>query len=112
MGCTESAPVQSDFYYRHKVDPTILLDDVAMPVTKELFTTMIIPMAATECLFFCPYVSGLTRAVLVRSLVALVSLAQVANVWQDQLSRWFEFAHKSARDDLYLIGEVLLNYGE
>jgi hypothetical protein len=26
------------------------------------------------------------------------------------LTRWFEVAHKVARDDRYLVGEILLNY--
>jgi len=33
-------------------------------------------------------------------------------MWREQLSSWFEVAHKSALDDLFLVGEVLMNYEE
>ncbi len=29
---------------------------------------------------------------------------------RDGLGRWYEAAHKIARDDRYLIGDILLNY--
>lgn len=93
-----------------KVDPTILLHDVAIPVAVELFWTVCIPLLfILSCWRFSCF-SGLTRAVTVRLLFGLVSFAQVARVWRDQFLTWFEAAHKSARDDLYLIGEILMNY--
>ena len=97
----------------NKVDAAILLHDVAVPVTLELFWTMIIPFDTVMFIWwFLPNLLGLTRAIVIRLLIAIVCCTQVARVWREQLLSWFEFAHKSARDDLFLVGEVLMNHDE
>ena len=37
-------------------------------------------------------------------------LAQLCLTMRSPLAHWFQAAHKVARDDRYLIGEVLMNY--
>jgi E3 ubiquitin-protein ligase MARCH6 len=96
-----------------RVDSVTLLHDVAVPVTTELFFAFIFPAAFVICCdWTLPSISGPSRATLVRLLIATIGCTRVARSWRDQLSAWFEIAHKSARDDYYLIGEVLMNYGE
>ena len=55
---------------------------------------------------------GVFRMLMFRSCMALHVLFQLCSAFREQLERWFEAAHSAARDDRYLIGEVLMNYDE
>jgi hypothetical protein len=96
-----------------KVDEVTLLKDCAAPVVIELFWTLLFPVASMMVIFWkFPIMSGLARAIFVRTLLGLSCFVQIGRVWKDQLSSWFEAAHKTVRDDRYLIGEILMNHGE
>jgi E3 ubiquitin-protein ligase MARCH6 len=94
-----------------KVDPVVLLQDCAMPVAVELFWTLFCPLAClVACVFYLEPVQGLARMVFVRSILAVACTAQVGRVWSDQLKTWFQAVHRTARDDRYLIGQILINH--
>jgi len=91
-----------------KVDRTVLLDDCAMPVFWQLFITL----TSSTCLYILSIVFsiGENRRILYRLLFSIALSAQLAFSFQPQLRAWFNVAHKAARDDRYLIGEILLDY--
>ena len=96
-----------------QVDEVELLHDCAIPLVVELFWTLFFPVATLGvCVLLAPQLSGLIRTILVRSVVVLTCSVQLGRVRKDQLRRFLDAAHKAARDDRYLIGEVLMNYGE
>jgi hypothetical protein len=47
---------------------------------------------------------------LFRLCMAVHILVQLASGFRSSIDGWFEAAHAAARDDRYLIGELLLNY--
>jgi len=53
---------------------------------------------------------GLYRLVVYRILVLGSIMFQLALGFQSELQGWFEIVHKTARDDRYLTGQVLLNW--
>jgi E3 ubiquitin-protein ligase MARCH6 len=96
-----------------QLDEVLLLHDCAAPIVVELVWTLLFPLAALGvCFLRFPWMSGLARAILVRSVLALTCCIQVGRVWKDQLGSFFDAAHKTARDDRYLIGEILMNYND
>jgi hypothetical protein len=96
-----------------QVDEAILLHECSFPIIKELRNVLLFPILVHGVfLFQCPFLSGFTRSVLIRSILALSCCIRVCYAWKDQLRNFFYLAHKTARDDLYLIGEILLNYGD
>lgn len=96
-----------------QVDEAILLYECSIPIVKELLFVLLFPILVHGvCLFQFPFLSGFTRSVMVRSALALSCCFRICCAWKDQLCNFFRFAHKTARDDLYLIGEILLNYGD
>jgi E3 ubiquitin-protein ligase MARCH6 len=96
-----------------QVDEVLLLHECAAPIVVELSYTLIFPLLVYAlCLIRFPLLSGFTRAVCVRSILALTCCIRVGRAWKDQLRRFFDVAHKTARDDLYLIGEILMNFGD
>lgn len=96
-----------------KVDPVVLLQDCAMPVTVELFWTLFCPLAClVACVFYLEPLEGFARMVFVRTILAVACTAQVGRVWSDQLKTWFKAVHRTARDDRYLIGQILINHEE
>ena len=96
-----------------KVDSTALLSHFALPVVVELAWIVLGPQA---CLLLCvwrfPGMSGLARLVLLRSLLGLALVYEILSAFRGGISAWFAAAHKTARDEKYLIGKVLLNYEE
>jgi RING-variant domain len=96
-----------------KVDATVLLHDCVVPLTITLFWTLFFPaLCFGICLWHIQTFSGLARAVLVRSVLALVCMVEASRIWRDQLLSWFTAAHRLVRNDRYLIGRILLNYDE
>ena len=96
-----------------QVNEVTLMRDCATPVLTTVFVTLavpLLPLAAISLRY--PLIPGSTRAIVTRSLLALTCCFQMGIVWKAQLRGWFEAAHRAARNDRYLIGEVLLNYGE
>lgn len=96
-----------------QVDEVALMHECSVPIVKELSYVLLFPLFLYGvCLFPFPFLSGFTRSAIVRSGLALTCCVRICVVWKDQLRNFFNLAHKTARDDLYLIGEILMNYGE
>eukprot|EP00538_Stauroneis_constricta_P007814 CAMPEP_0119568068 /NCGR_PEP_ID=MMETSP1352-20130426/37812_1 /TAXON_ID=265584 /ORGANISM="Stauroneis constricta, Strain CCMP1120" /LENGTH=69 /DNA_ID=CAMNT_0007617405 /DNA_START=84 /DNA_END=290 /DNA_ORIENTATION=- len=53
---------------------------------------------------------GLFRMFIFRLSVVLLTASQLVITFQHVIHVWFEAAHSAARDDRYLIGEILMNY--
>ena len=53
---------------------------------------------------------GRFRMMTLRLCMALHIIVQLCSAFRAPLEIWFQAAHKAARDDRYLIGEVLMNY--
>jgi E3 ubiquitin-protein ligase MARCH6 len=110
------------------VDRTKLVDDFARPVAKQLASALIGSFLSFQLLHFLLVSAfrggqgginfpllGLVdhiacRIVLFRFCMLLHVLLQVSSGFSGHIDGWFEAAHEAARDDRYLIGEVLLNY--
>jgi len=95
-----------------KIDHVILLQDCAMPIALQLSGALSCPIALVIlCKRWSP-LSILSRMIFIRFMLFVTCCVQVGRVWQDHLGSWLVAAHKTARDDRYLIGEVLMNYEE
>ena len=55
-------------------------------------------------------VSGTLRLYIFRLASGSTLFLQLCHTFSGQIQNWFSAVHKTARDDRYLIGEVLLNY--
>jgi E3 ubiquitin-protein ligase MARCH6 len=98
-----------------KVDARLLLNDVSIPIAFDLTLELGGPMLVLLLSFLkFPFYPVARRRLVTRTCLFLCTmlLSQTQKVWRSRLRRWFEAAHRVARDDRYLIGEVLLNYGE
>jgi E3 ubiquitin-protein ligase MARCH6 len=105
-----------------------LIDDFARPVTKQLASALVgsslsfhlllyavftmFPVEQGEVVF--PLVGRFAldgfRVAMFRLCMLCHVLFQLASAFRSRIDRWFEAAHEAARDDRYLVGEVLLNY--
>lgn len=54
--------------------------------------------------------NDLYRAFVFRTFAVVTLLAQFAAANRAAMRRWFQAAHRAARDGRYLEGEILLNY--
>ena len=96
-----------------KVDGTVLLSQCALPVSFELALVVFGSQGSLLlCMWRFPGLSPFVRVVLAKLLLGLGCTIELARSFQNELSSWFDAAHKTARDDRYLIGKVLLNYDE
>jgi len=107
-----------------RVDPKILLADGVIPITKHLMILLVVPSILCIALVWSVRDSGvgvvvpvfglvsrgMYRMVVFRALVAVSATVQYAVAFRAQLDLWFKAAHKAARDDRYLTGQVLLDY--
>ena len=84
-----------------KVDRVTLLDNFAVPIALNISFAHIIPTM----------IAFITDSVMYYRIFSTVMIcSQVAFYRQDNLRTWFAKMEKVARDDLYLIGETLVNY--
>jgi E3 ubiquitin-protein ligase MARCH6 len=96
-----------------KVDDSVLNKNVAFPVTKQIFLClMILTMPSFLLLKTWPSTSEYTALFISRLSLLVYGSFQMGWFWRRQILMWFEKAHKTARDDRFLVGEVLLNYGD
>jgi E3 ubiquitin-protein ligase MARCH6 len=94
-----------------QVDESLMLRECAGPVVCELMYTLTYPtLAHGLCMYRFPFLSAYARMVFVRSVFAVTCCIRVGWAWKEQLRRFFDVAHRTARDDLYLIGEILMNF--
>jgi len=109
-----------------RVDADILIYDFLLPIVRTLCFSLITPLALyRSCCFdavagegtsgilvLCVGLTdvGICRLAFFRIFAVLTLTCQFMLAFQSQLKDWFQVAHKAARDDRYLVGEVLLNY--
>jgi len=121
-----------------KVDSTTLLQDCALPVMVQLFIALFITATYLGAvLHFLPELDwlllrrianmlasmypeqfetlavaeALVLAGLVRAILVCTIMGQLCRVWHQELGTWFQKVHHTARDDRYLIGQILMNHG-
>jgi E3 ubiquitin-protein ligase MARCH6 len=90
-----------------KLDKKALLQDLSLPIFRHLAISCFVPCATAA---FLSQVSVANSSTILRLLIAATILIDYVSSSKDSLQRWFEAAHKIARDDRYLIGEILQNY--
>jgi E3 ubiquitin-protein ligase MARCH6 len=93
-----------------KIDRSVLLHDFCFPMVRGLMAALLYPLL---CLGICQSATvftGLQRAVIIRTVLVLSCANQASPVWSNYAKELFKSAQKAARDDLYLIGEVLQTY--
>jgi hypothetical protein len=112
-----------------RVDPDILVYHFLLPIVQTLCISLISPATfyaswhlasmadRRETLgvivpYFGRIEEGVYRLLVFRIYMILTFGCQFMLGLQSQLKDWFQLAHKAARDDRYLVGEVLLNYAE
>lgn len=111
-----------------KVDSITLLDDFSRPIAKQLasalvgsslsfqFTLILAPLVFSynQGGIMIPFAGSIPLAPFRRAVfqICMAShvLIQLGSAFRSKLEGWFEAAHAAARDDRYLIGEVLVNY--
>jgi E3 ubiquitin-protein ligase MARCH6 len=110
------------------VDRTILIDEFTRPTTKEIASTLVGSLLSYQLAghafvalfklkqggFLFPILGfvelGVFRKFLFRFCMAVHILFQIGSRSHSSIDHWFEAAHEAARDDRYLIGELLMNY--
>lgn len=110
------------------VDRTILIDEFARPSTKEIASALVGSALSYQLAGYAfiaifkmkqggltfPLLGfvklGIFRKFLFRFCMAVHVLFQIGSRSRSSIDRWFQAAHEAARDDRYLIGELLMNY--
>ena len=98
-----------------KLDSTVLLSQCAVPVLIELgWIALAAPVIVWLGVWRFPgmITTTFTRLVLARAVLVEIFAYKLMGAYRQELTAWFEAAHKTARDDRYLIGKILLNYAE
>jgi E3 ubiquitin-protein ligase MARCH6 len=108
-----------------KLDKEAMLQDCVLPIFRQLLVACLAPTIVTLLILFlyCNATGNAAKTFLVggneetasatllfRFLVVATSSTQLLISCKSGIQKWFEAAHKIARDDRYLIGEILLNY--
>jgi E3 ubiquitin-protein ligase MARCH6 len=100
-----------------RVDPDVLLVECVIPIAMQVGLALCVPIvsygASASILSYIEHhhlLDGVFQMFAFRALCATTIGTQCLVVFRDELQEWFKVVHKTARDDGYLIGEVLLNY--
>ena len=99
-----------------RVDPDVLLVECVFPIAQTVIVALCLPLLSCGIIVAILHLTENQSLLwgksplLLQSLCAFTICMQSLLVFHDELWQWFEVAHKAARDDRYLIGEVLLNY--
>eukprot|EP00529_Nitzschia_sp_RCC80_P006381 CAMPEP_0113525002 /NCGR_PEP_ID=MMETSP0014_2-20120614/46504_1 /TAXON_ID=2857 /ORGANISM="Nitzschia sp." /LENGTH=1473 /DNA_ID=CAMNT_0000423125 /DNA_START=65 /DNA_END=4486 /DNA_ORIENTATION=+ /assembly_acc=CAM_ASM_000159 len=109
-----------------RVDKTVLLDDFTRPVAKHLASSLLgsflsfFVVHAVIVLIFSTEEGGIAlpgdvdmgtvNRFLFRFCMAMHIVVQIIANCQESISRAFEIAHEAARDDRYLVGELLIDF--
>ena len=113
------------------IDRTVLIDDFARPTTKEIASALVGSCLSYQLALYgvvaifksqqhggvsLPLIGfvehGVYRKFLFDLCMTLHVLFQIGSRSRANIDSWFEAAHEAARDDRYLIGELLMNYAE
>ncbi|EED93082.1 predicted protein [Thalassiosira pseudonana CCMP1335] len=121
--CYNSIKAFASSWEWDKVDTKALLQDCVVPIVRNLLVAMLVPLLATPLVIFVylainessKLLEGMTEdqstcTVLFRVFAISSVIVQFLNSSKHSLGKWYDAAHKIARDDRYLIGEILLNY--
>jgi len=97
------------------VDHVVMIEECALPVSGKLATLLISPSILTGVWVVIANFLGISGSFQYRILVfrvfTVVTLAvQMSIAFRAQIRAWFGAVHNAARDDRFLIGEILLNY--
>lgn len=108
IGCS----VKSIMAFAHgwewdKLDRKALLQDLSLPIFRHLAVLCFVPCATAA---FLSQVDVANSSTILRLFILATILIDYVSSSKESLQRWFEAAHKIARDDRYLIGEILQNY--
>lgn len=90
-----------------KLDKKAMLQDLSLPIFRHLAISCFVPWATATLLSQADIDLSYT---ILRLLIVVTILIDYVSSNKESLQRWFEAAHKIARDDRYLIGEILQNY--
>jgi len=90
-----------------KLDKKAMLQDLSLPIFRHLTLSCFVPWATATLLSQADI--DLSPTIL-RLLIVVTVMIDYVSSNKESLQLWFEAAHKIARDDRYLIGEILQNY--
>lgn len=100
-------------YDYDKVDSATLLDDVCFPLLRALSIILFWPLLCLGVICWrATTLSGFLRVLVVRGALLLALAHQSSHVWMGSVRKMVEWCRKTARDDLFLMGEVLMSYTE
>lgn len=111
-----------------QVDKTVLLDDFAVPIARQLASTLVgsllsfmvvlnvfLSLTGNEgSRIALPLFGVVERGVFYQAIFRCCMVShigvQLCSSFRGQLNVWLESAHKAAKDARYLVGEILVNY--
>lgn len=95
-----------------KVDVDVLLHRGAYPVIVEIQLVLVVSFATRFFFMWCFHsLTDEQHVIVFRCFMLLTVCWRVCRSWKEQLRTLSKAAHKTARDDRYLIGEILMNHG-
>lgn len=110
------------------VDRVALLDNFARPLTRQVASALVGSSLSWQfAIFLAPLVvqvekggyvlpvfglvgRGVFRMMLFRVCTVIHVAIQLCSAHRGRIESWFQVAHEAARDDRYLVGEILMNY--
>ena len=94
-----------------EIDPVILLDEVCYPMVKGLMAILFWPLFCLGAIELrAPVMGAMARMLVVRTVLVFGVAHQTRPIWRERAMKVWKDARKAARDDLYLIGEMLMSY--
>jgi E3 ubiquitin-protein ligase MARCH6 len=98
------------------VDPDVLFFYCTYPILHTLIVSICMPLlpciaaSAAYRILFKENLSLQILSLLVNVAYYLFMTLRICIIFSKEIKEWFKVAHKEARDDRYLIGNILLNY--
>ena len=94
-----------------QVDKSFLFDECTLPILRILMVVLFVPTLVAS--MPVGWISAsFPIAAIVKSLVVIVLGIHICMSCEKAISSWFDAIHQTARDDRYLIGQLLINYEE
>lgn len=105
-----------------QIDRQILLSDCIYPIERNAGIALLLPSFTlcllqldTSAVFFHLFgfaLNGVAKQFVFRTIASWTICFLSIQAFREELHQWFNVLHKAARDDRYLVGEVLLNFVE
>ena len=98
------------------VDPDILLVNCVFPIIQKVVFVVCVPVVGCGVIVALLHFAKPQQVIyemtpfLMQVFCIFAIAVQGCIIFADDILQWFQVAHNAARDDRYLIGEVLLNY--